>query len=464
MEILPFVSIITVNYNGKSFLDELFSSIFSIDYPKDKYEVIMVDNASTDGSVDFVGENYPKVKIINSSKNLGFAGGNNLGIRRSNGDYIALINNDTQVDHNWLKELVLSAKKFPKMGAITSKVYFRYLYLPIKINCETIIPKEIGRGRDIRRLGVRLNKILVNKEDITEDVKFVKGFYLREKKKKSTFCWSSDKSILAIPIKNVGREIRVNLFVQSFLSKNFLKVSLGQNLICKREVGQDEVEVAFSIPKEQLFQAKNLINSAGIFIDKQGYGGDRGFEIFEEGQFDKMEEVFGTSGVSVLFKRDMLKDVGLFDEDFFMYYEDLDLCWRARYLNWKILYNPKSIVRHYHSGSSKEWSPIFTFNVLRNRLLTLLKNAPFKMVVKTWLKYYLSLLYFLVYFFKGLIFEGKLDEMLKVRLKVAFNLILKLPKQLIKRLKIQKTKKISFKEIYNWMEKGEKYKKDFSKI
>lgn len=464
MEILPFVSIITVNYNGKSFLDELFSSIFSIDYPKDKYEVIMVDNASTDGSVDFVRENYSKVKIIKSSKNLGFAGGNNLGIRRSNGDYIALINNDTQVDHNWLKELVLSAKEFPEMGAITSKVYFHYLYLPIKINCKTVIPKEIGRGRDTRRLGVRLNRILANEEDITEDIKFVKGFYLKEKEKKGTFCWSSGISVLAIPIKNVGEEIKVNLFVQSFLPENSVKISLGQNLICKREVGQDEVEATFSISKEQLFQAKNLINSAGIFIDKQGYGSDRGFEIFEEGQFDKMEEVFGTSGVSVLFRRDMLKDVGLFDEDFFMYYEDLDLCWRARYLNWKILYNPKSIVRHYHSGSSKEWSPLFTFHVLRNRLLTLLKNASFKMVIKSWLKYYLSLLYFSVYFFKCLIFEGKLDEMFKVRLKVAFDLILKLPKQLIKRLKIQSTKKIGFKEIYKWMEKGEKYKISHSKI
>jgi len=464
MEIWPFVSIITVNFNGKSFLDECFSSLFSIDYPKDRYEVIMVDNASTDNSIDFVRKNYPVVKIIQLKENLGFTGGNNLGIKKSKGEYIALINNDAQVDPNWLKELVFSAKKFPEMGAITSKVYFHYFYLPIKLTCKAAIPKKTQKSRDTRKLGIRVNKVLANGVNITEDIKFIEGFYLPEKSKNGTLCWGKDSSILAIPVKNVGEKIIVSLYAQSFLSENFLNVFLGDNLIYNCKIGLNEVEVKIPISNERSNQAKNLINSAGIFIDKQGYGSDRGFEIFEEGQFDKVEEVFGTSGVSALLKREMLKDVGIFDEDFFMYYEDLDLCWRARYLNWKILYNPKSIVRHYHSGSSKEWSPLFTFHVLRNRLLTLLKNAPFKMIIKFWFKYYLSIIYLIGRFFKNLLLKGKTENMLNVRLKVASNLLLKLPGQLKKRFKIQKTKKIDFKEIYKWMEKGEKYKKDFSKI
>jgi len=464
MEFWPFVSIITVNFNGKHFLDECFSSIFSIDYPEERYEVIMIDNASTDGSVDFVRRNYPEVILLESLRNLGFADGNNLGIRKSKGEYITLINNDAQVDGDWLKELVLSADKFPEMGAITSKVYFHYSYLPIKLDCEAVVPKGMGRGRDTRKLGIRVNRVLINRMDVTEDVKFIKGFYLPEKTKLGNFCWSRDNSVLAIPIREVGKKIKVGLFLQSFLSDNSLNITLEDELIYKSDIGLKETKIAFSISKEQSCQVKNLINSTGIFIDKQGYGGDRGFENFDEGQFDKVQEVFGTSGVSALFKREMLKEVGLFDEDFFMYYEDLDLCWRARYLNWKILYNPNSVVRHYHSGSSKEWSPLFTFYVLRNRLLTLLKNAPFKMVIKYWVKYYLSIPYLIVRFFKNLLLKGKIENMLKIRLKVALSLLLKLPCQLIKRLKIQRTKKIDFKEIYKWMEKGEKYKKDYSKI
>lgn len=460
MEFLPFVSIITVNFNGKHFLDECFSSIFSIDYSKERYEVIMVDNTSTDGSVDFVRRNYPEVILIESSRNLGFAGGNNLGIRKSKGEYIALINNDAQVDGDWLKELVLVADKFPEIGAITSKVYFHYFYLPIKLDCKAVVPKEMGKGRDTRKLGIRVNKVLINKIDVTEDVKFIKGFYLPEKIKSGNFCWSRDSSVLAIPIKDVGKKIKVSLFLQSFSPDNFLNITLGDELIYKGDIGLKEIKTVFSISKEQSYQVKNLINSTGIFIDKQGYGGDRGFESFDESQFDEVQEVFGTSGVSALFKREMLKEVGLFDEDFFMYYEDLDLCWRARYLNWKILYNPKSVVRHYHSGSSKEWSPLFTFYVLRNRLLTLLKNAPFKVVIKYWFKYYLSILYLIGHFFKDLLLEGKIENMLKVRLKVALSLLLKLPGQLIKRYKIQKSKKVDFKEIYKWMEKWEKYKKE----
>ena len=464
MEFWPLVPIITVNFNGKHFLDECFSSIFSIDYPEERYEVIMVDNTSTDGSVDFVRRNYPEVILIESSRNLGFAGGNNLGIRKSKGEYIALINNDAQVDRDWLKELVLSADKFPEMGATTSKVYFHYFYLPIKLDCRAVVPKEVGKGRDTRKLGIRVNKVLINRIDVTEDVKFIKGFYLPEKTKSGNFCWSRDGSVLAIPIKDVGKKIKVSLFLQSFLPDNSLNITLEDELIYKGDIGLKEIKTVFFISKEQSYHVKNLINSTGIFIDRQGYGGDRGFENFNEGQFNEMQEVFGTSGVSALFKREMLNEVGLFDEDFFMYYEDLDLCWRARYLNWKILYNPESVVRHYHSGSSKEWSPLFTFYVLRNRLLTLLKNAPFKMVIKYWFKYYLSILYLIESFFKNLLLKGKIENMLKIRLKVAISLLLELPGQLAKRFKIQKTKKVDFKEIYKWMEKGEKYKKDFSKI
>ncbi|HUT44121.1 MAG TPA: glycosyltransferase, partial [Desulfobacterales bacterium] len=77
----PFISVIVVNYNGIKLLSDCLNSLFHQTYSS--FEVIMVDNASTDGSVQYVQQNFPDVKIFNQSHNLGFAGGSNAGIRQA---------------------------------------------------------------------------------------------------------------------------------------------------------------------------------------------------------------------------------------------------------------------------------------------------------------------------------------------------------------------------------------------
>jgi GT2 family glycosyltransferase len=113
-------SIIIVNYNGKKFLSDCLSSVLNQSYKN--YEVILVDNASVDGSVNFVKKNFPSVKIIQSKRNLGFAGGNNLGIKASKGDYIVLLNFDTIVKPNWLEELIKAAESNSQVGIVGSKL------------------------------------------------------------------------------------------------------------------------------------------------------------------------------------------------------------------------------------------------------------------------------------------------------------------------------------------------------
>jgi len=103
---VPFVSIIVLNYNGRHFLKECFSSLCSINYPKSKYEVIMGDNGSTDKSIEYVKNNFPWVRIVAMRKNYGFGGGNNRCIRFAKGEYIVFLNNDTQVTEEWLSKLV----------------------------------------------------------------------------------------------------------------------------------------------------------------------------------------------------------------------------------------------------------------------------------------------------------------------------------------------------------------------
>ena len=102
----PTVSIVTVNYNGLEHLADCFDSLRELDYPADRYEVVCVDNASADASLDFIRANYPEVRVIEAGGNLGFAAGCNLGARQSQSEHVAFLNNDARVDPGWLEALV----------------------------------------------------------------------------------------------------------------------------------------------------------------------------------------------------------------------------------------------------------------------------------------------------------------------------------------------------------------------
>ncbi|ODS39742.1 MAG: glycosyl transferase [Candidatus Altiarchaeales archaeon WOR_SM1_79] len=116
------VSIIIVNWNGLKYLDDCLQSLFNQTYPE--IEIILVDNASTDGSVDFVKENFPSVRIFRNSENLGFAEGTNIGIQKSEGDLIALFNQDAIANKNWLANLVEVIESSEDIAAVAGKVYY----------------------------------------------------------------------------------------------------------------------------------------------------------------------------------------------------------------------------------------------------------------------------------------------------------------------------------------------------
>jgi len=101
---LPFCSVIIVNYNGKHLLHDCLTAVLSQAY--DRFEVIVVDNASTDGSAGFVESFFPTVTLVRSQENLGFAGGNNEGVRHARGNLVVLLNNDAVVEGGWLRGLV----------------------------------------------------------------------------------------------------------------------------------------------------------------------------------------------------------------------------------------------------------------------------------------------------------------------------------------------------------------------
>jgi len=117
---VPKVSVIIVNHNGQDLLRELFESLSRQTRRAD--EVIMVDNASSDGSVNYVRKQFPLVKVIQLLTNTGFAEGNNIGVATAEGDYIALLNSDNVVDHKWLAELVQALEANERIGAGVPKI------------------------------------------------------------------------------------------------------------------------------------------------------------------------------------------------------------------------------------------------------------------------------------------------------------------------------------------------------
>lgn len=120
----PTLSIVIVNYNTRQLLDDCLASIFAAQAPAGGLEVIVVDNASRDGSTAMVREKYPSVQLIASEVNRGFSAANNMGVRVANGRTILFLNSDTRVDANALTEPVAYLLANPTVGALTVRLIY----------------------------------------------------------------------------------------------------------------------------------------------------------------------------------------------------------------------------------------------------------------------------------------------------------------------------------------------------
>jgi GT2 family glycosyltransferase len=151
MENAPLVSIITINYDHPEVTCEMLESLRHITYPN--IEVIVVDNASPNDDPAIISNNYPEIIFIKSNENLGFAGGNNLGLRKAKGEYILFLNNDTEVDPGFLEPLVKKFSDDTSIGAVSPKI--RFFHHPDTIqfsgitefNPYTIRNKGLGYGQ-----------------------------------------------------------------------------------------------------------------------------------------------------------------------------------------------------------------------------------------------------------------------------------------------------------------------------
>ena len=139
------LSVITVNYNG---LKDTCALIESIPF-NENMEVIVVDNASLQDEASLIQKKYPQVKIIRSEKNLGFAGGNNLGIQESDGKYLFLVNNDTVFEDFNVQALIDRLESSPRIGMICPKIRFTWGNKPIQYAGYTPLSRITVRNRSI---------------------------------------------------------------------------------------------------------------------------------------------------------------------------------------------------------------------------------------------------------------------------------------------------------------------------
>ena len=291
MKEFPLVSIILLNYNGKDYVN-LWKSLFKIDYPN--YEIIFIDNGSTDNSLELFEDlirrmstsSISRIVILKLRKNVGYSRANNLGIKKAKGDYIVLLSNDIEVDKNWLKNIITFLQSYPKVG-IASPLMF--------------------------------------------------NFYERKK-----------------------------------LDYTFAYMNKTGNIFGLSEI----------LP----FEPKKPVKA------------------------------FFCEGAAMVFRQEILRKTGyLFDPDYYMYYEDVDFCWRSRKQGYECFVVPSSIVYHVRSGTvGRKQLDTRIYHVLfvRNRLLTLFRNYN----LLNCIKYVpLSILF--------LLFEAIVMFIYKKKIKGAINII-----------------------------------------
>ena len=218
-------------------------------------------------------------------------------------------------------------------------------------------------------------------------------------------------------------------------------------------VAEKDSKIGMCASKIYLAREENLIDNTGHLIYPDGLSWGRGRLETDKGQYDIEEEVIFPSGCAALYKKEMLDEIGLFDERFFAYCEDTDLGLRGRILGWKCVYSPQAIVYHYFSGSTSQASPLKAFLVERNRGWVAIKNFPMIYLLKS-PGYTLQRLLWQAYgAISGAGIAGEYVQKnsflsgVCILLKAWFHMVLGIPKMLTDRANLFRKKKISSKEV-----------------
>ncbi|WP_195210276.1 glycosyltransferase [Actinomarinicola tropica] len=362
----PLVRIIVLNYQGGEHVLRCLESLALLEWPADRLQVVVVDNASTDGSAEEIARRFPHVDLRRQATNTGFPANNVALVDLDGVDLVALLNNDATVEPGWLTPLVDAMEQDPTLGAACPKILFAHRYLDVVIGSTTYRPG----GGDPRELGVRLEGVTVDGVDRWADLQLGQGLHGIEPGPDGPFSWTAARAVVRVPVDDESGPHRVALRLRS--DRPTTVTVDGRDGPVTADVGTTPttLEVVVDGPR------RDVINNVGSRVLPDGSGADRGFLEVDEGQHDEPTDVFAWCGGSVLLRPAYLRSVGMFEERFFLYYEDTDLSWRGQAQGWRYRTVPASVCRHLHATSTGEGSPVFQHYVERNRLLMLTRNAP----------------------------------------------------------------------------------------
>jgi GT2 family glycosyltransferase len=379
---LPMVRIVVLTFDGGDLTMACLRSLCDLDWPSDRYEIVLVDNGSLDDVAERVRAEMPDVTVLEPLANLGFAGGCNLGIAhgtrlgelRSAYDHVALVNNDAIVASDWLRRLVDRIGTASNIGGVASKMLFADRFHEVHL---AVLEPLAGRRRDM--LGVCVSAIRVDGDESVAPFQFDEGFHgpvaPDRARDEEMARWTRDRATIRVPATGASPgTLWLRLNAKRTLT---LRVSSGSES-CDVVVGAEGETVYTTVEIPISPDVVDVINNVGSELYELGFAGDRGFMERDDGQFDQPCEVFAWCGGAVLLRAAHLDAVGVFDERLFLYYEDTDLAWRGRLAGWRHVYEPGAVVRHHHAQSSGVGSPVFRFHTERNRLLVTARNAPLR--------------------------------------------------------------------------------------
>jgi GT2 family glycosyltransferase len=378
---VPRVRLVVLNFNGGDNLMCCLEALTKLDWPADRLDLVVVDNASHDGSDRMAEERFEAVRLIRNPDNTGFPA-NNLAMRDLDGiDYVGLVNPDAFVEPGWLRPLVDALDGDPELGAASARMVFADRFVDVEIGAPTFVPGVA----DSRTLGVKVSGLRVDGRDRWRDVQIPEGGWgIEHDPAGGTYQWTRDRALVRVPVRD-GTDGTGTAASAGALGEAELCLSTEAPKTVVLRCGEQVVETRvgtkpswIAVPLSGV--PHDVVNNVGSVVFDDGYGADRGYLELDAGQYDEPADVFAWCGGSVLFRPAYLADVGLFDERFFLYYEDTDLSWRGQSRGWRYRYVPDARTRHVHAASTGEGTPIFQHFVERNRLLMLAKNAPARMV------------------------------------------------------------------------------------
>ncbi len=367
---LAHVRAVVVNHNGGPRTLRTLESLRALDWPPTALDVVLVDNASSDGVAALVRRTRDDVRVIDAGANVGFGAGCNLGMGDLAGvDLVALVNPDAVVEPDWLRRLAERHQADPRLAAACPKVLFDVPFVEIELTCAT---SRLGRG-DRRALGVLVAGAHVGSEDVSRRVQFVDGFWGPEPAsgRSAPHQWSRGEALLRVPALGAGCRLLL-----SATGRREVRLRSGE---ARTVVAVDAHPRWY--PLALGGEPVEVINSVGISVGDDGYAADRGWLARDQGQWDTPVEVDAWSGAAVVLRADHLRQVGGFDERLFLYYEDVELSLRARRAGWHHAAVPQAVARHVHSATVVTGSALHQHYSERNRLVVLATHAPRRVVL-----------------------------------------------------------------------------------